>query len=87
MEPRRGLKHPPAGAEAHGARGRLEVQQARVFSFAFTPNSEVAAAQSPGSAGHRPVPSGYQPLGATLNHTLMDASEVKGCLLAIPSGG
>ena len=53
---------------------------------ALNPNAEVALTKSVGSTGHRPVPRGYQPLGTTLSHALILASEVKGCLLAIPSG-
>ena len=52
----------------------------------LNPNSEVAGAKRTGSTGHRPVPSGYQPLGTTAMLGLFRTVPAKGNRLVIPSG-
>jgi len=64
----------------------LSWNDAAVVGVRLNPNSEAAAAQAPGSTGHRPVPSGYQPPGTTVVPKLFLASLVKGGRLAVPSG-
>ena len=52
----------------------------------LNPNSEVAAAQPPGSTGHWPVPSGDPPLGTGSVPGLFGAATFQGSLSVIPSG-
>jgi len=68
-------------------RGRNSALTERRYSRGgFNPNSEVAVAKLMGSTGHRPVPSGYQPLGTTAMLELLRTVPAKGSPLVIPSG-